>query len=36
MRTLVTIPDSLVDIDSTVPLKENPLPTIEISDEDKG
>ena len=36
MRTLVTIPDSLIDIDSTVPLKENPLPTTENSDEDKS
>ena len=33
MRTLVTIPDSLVDIDSTVPLKENPLPTTETGEE---
>lgn len=34
MRTLVTIPDSLLDIDSTVPLKENPLPTTETGDEE--
>ena len=36
MRTLVTIPDSLVGIDSTVPLKENPLPGTEAVDEAKG
>jgi hypothetical protein len=33
MRTLVTIPDSLIDIDSTVPLMENPLPPTETGEE---
>ena len=34
MRTLVTIPDSLVDIDSTVPLRENPIPASDNSSEE--